>query len=175
MILTDVMIRTSDQVLSMDSRLVDALNYSTKKNDKIPLVYRYLHNPNEEFIVDETNKIGNISNIRKTSKGYIGDVEIHDIIKLAINYQGTIDNLLVTYNTNIGRFEVNAFIIYDKIAKSECDKRKKDRLNNINRRLPRPGEVPFSSSYDNIDVKRACEALIEEYNKHMASQENKKN
>lgn len=159
-----VIIRTKEQLTNMNHVLVNALNNLAKSNKEIPIIYQYLHNPNEEVIVDVDNTIGTARNIIIDGKGdIVCNVKIRDLMKIASNYQGVIDNILATMNPNNNECEVNAFIIYDKFAKQEIMDRKKLMQNNSD--LARPGDIPFVSEYGADMLKEVSETLLEEYKK----------
>lgn len=148
-----VIIRTFDQIRMMDENLVKGLT-SIKPFDKIPLIYNYLHNPNNELVIDNSNRIGTVTNVRVNDKGdIVGDIDILDILKLASNFEGVIDNIAASINPTNGEVTVNAFIIYDIVAKNKIKEGK--RLKH--------GEIPLMSTTDPEMMKEVSEKLVEEY------------
>lgn len=167
MSLSPVIIRTAKKFESMNEMLIEAINNLIKSKKEIPLIYEYLHNPNKELIIDSDNKIGTISNVRKDKKGnIIGDVAIYNILKLANNYQGCIDNLTASYHPDTKQIEIDAFIIYDKTAKENI-KSKRNQISD----LSKPGEAALMSEYGPEMMKDISDALIEEYNKLVSTKQ----
>ena len=167
MVIGNIVIRDISQLCSMDNRLADALKNLTFKKQTIPLVYQYLHNPNKTFIIDIDNTIGKVFNIRRSSNGIIADIQLNDVLTYASNFTGKIDNMMADFNPNTNEIEIKAFIVYDKVGKENCIKQK---TQSLNKQLPKPGEIPFMPSKDNLDMKCISEELINEYNKFISSQ-----
>lgn len=157
-------IRGVEQLESMDPRLTSALIALTKRPKlQIPLIYQYLHNPKESIVVDDDNKIGYVTEFKHTSIGIIGSVVL-DILKTNSNqFQGVIDNLMVTINPNTKNPECHAFIVYDKDAKVMIDSRKQEQLKDL--QLPKPGEIPLAT--EQVDMKDINKQLVEQFESAM--------
>ena len=164
--LNAVVIRTKEQLLSMNEYLVKGLK-SLKKTDEIPLIYNYLHNPKNELVVDSNNRIGMVTNIRKNSRGdIIGDVIISNILKLASNFVGVIDNIAASIEPSTNNIKINAFIIYDVEAKNKVTEIKK-KSNSI----AKLGEIPLMSNVDQDMMKEISDTLLNEYKNLVEKQE----
>ena len=170
-------IRTSEQMSKMDSRLVEALkNATSEKGRKIPVVYQYLHRPNEPLVVDVDNTMGEISNIRYNEDGNIvGDFHIINILKIASNFQGVIDNIAASPKPSSGKnpykFTLDACIVYDRVAKEEILRKKQEARNRISGRMAKPGEVPIvASGYGMPTLKEISEKLVDEFEKQVSEQ-----
>ena len=177
-----LVIRAEKQLKNMDSRLVEALKNSIGENYKaIPVVCQYLHKPGEELVVDSDNTIGKVTNIRFNGKGdVVGDFEIMNILKIATNFQGTVDNIAASAKPNgkgDPKFAVDALIIYDKLAKEEILRKKRDMERQLMEsdfctRLAKPGEIPIvpsatgkASVAELLDV---TEKLVDEFKNRVA-------
>ena len=162
----EIVIRSKEQLKNMNPVIIEALQNAQKFHKEIPLIYQYLHNPNKPLIVDNENKIGMVTNIHKSTYGdYVGTVSIQNILALASNFDHTIDNLGVSNHSDTGRFEVDAFIIYDKHAKNDVKVRneKLESLSNI----PKTGEIPIMSQHNPKMMKEIADQLVDEYKKLM--------
>lgn len=170
-----VTVRTREQLTNMNVQLVDALKYeiNRRRGKRIPIIYQYLHNPNVPLVVDRDNTIGYIDNIRKDKDGNIvADLEMLNLLKIASNYQGIIDNIAASFKPNEKRITIDAFIIYDKVAKEEILQRKKERQTSMENRLAKPGEIPFMVSSDsNEAVHSITDKLMVEFNKRMSEEQ----
>lgn len=167
-----ITIRTKEQEQKMNPSLQDALS-NLLKNPKreIPLVYQYLHNPNAELIIDSDNRIGTITNVRRSRDlDIIGDVSINSILKLASNFDGEVDNMMASYHQKTSRIEIDAFIIYNKMAKEEIQIKKKYQENRINS-LSKSGEIPIMSHNGTDVMKEVSETLLKEY-ENMINEQN---
>lgn len=159
----NISIRTKKQMNKMDARLVDALHHLLQESVEIPLVYQYLHNPKKEFIIDSDNRIGTVKNITKMENGdIVGDVSIKNILKIASNFNGVIDNMVATVNPKTNSMEIIAFIIYDKHAKEEIVSKNVRRFVDATK-LPKSGEIPIMTQYGNDMMKEVSKTLISEY------------
>ena len=168
-----VIIRTKAQEGKMNPALQEALSFLLKnRHKKVPLIYQYLHNPKAELVVDADNRIGTITNVRRNSNGdIVGDVTINDILRLASNFTGVIDNMAASYHQESNHPEIDAFIIYDKTAKDEI-KVKRTRTGNL-APLAKPGEIPIMAQ-DGVDVMReVSEKLLKEYENMIEKQDSK--
>lgn len=164
MSLNNVIIRTKEQLKVMNEHLREALYNKTRSSEPTPLIYQYLHNPKNEFIVDNDNTIGSIVNIRKNKNGdIVGDVNINSILKLANNYQGCIDNMMGLFNPDTSKFEIVAFVVYDKAAKELIDNKPKNAV--------KPGVIPFMSGVDPVTMKEVSETIMGEYKKLVDSEQ----
>lgn len=164
--LNPVIIKTRDQLKKSNESIVSAINKLLMQNKRIPLVYQYLHTT--PFVLDPSNIIGDVYNVRKDKNGnVIGDVKLYPISNHAHHYQNTIDNILVVDNPKNGEFEVNVFIVYDKEAKRELIEKRNHAANG----LPKSGSIPFMSPYGPELMKEITETLTEEYEKLVAGQQ----
>lgn len=162
-----VTIRTKEQMENMDERLVSALKSLETDNREIPLAYQYLHNPNKEFIVDSDNRIGTVTNIRKSDNGdIVGAVNIISILKIASNFTGTIDNMVATLDPKANHVKIDAFIIYDKHAKDEIISKNVRRVVSPDR-LARAGEIPIMSNMGADVMQEVSKTLLSEYESMM--------
>lgn len=169
-----VKIRTKMQESKMNPTLRDALSFLMKNPHKeIPLVYQYLHNPNVELVIDSDNRIGTITNVRRDKDGdIVGDVSINNILKLASNFVGVIDNVAASIHPNTNRIEVDAFIIYDKAAKDEI-RIKRDFQRRKMASLAKAGEIPIMSSNGADTLREVSEKLMKEYENMIMEQDSK--
>jgi hypothetical protein len=176
MTIEGVVIRTANQQKKMNQELVRALHGANKNSKGIPVVYQYLHNPNEPLIVDSDNTMGYVYNVRRNHRGdVIGDVEIMQLLRIAVNWQGVIDNIAASpKQEQNNQYTVDAFIVYDIAAKARIDKKREEQKlvhpMGVNR-LAVAGEIPFMpSADDNSFIKEASEKLTEEYKNCFAKQ-----
>lgn len=162
----DITIRSKEQLKSMNPIIVEALQNASKTNKEVPLIYQYLHNPNKPLIVDSENKIGTISNIHKAVDGdYVGVANIKNILALASNFEHVIDNLAVSLHSDTGKFEVDAFIIYDKHAKNDI-KVRNEKVEELSK-SPKYGEIPIMSQHSPTMMQDIANTLMDEYKKLM--------
>lgn len=173
---TSVTIRTKHQLEHMPQGLQVAIAEALKDRDRsYPVVYQYLHNPKEPLIVDADNTMGHLTNIQKNKHGdIVGDLSIILILKVASHFQGVIDNIAASYAAGTGVPTIDAFIIYDSIAKAEILRKKKEAEDDLNARLAKPGEIPFVASDDGIDMKEITGKLIREFEKVIGEQQEDK-
>lgn len=155
----------------MQEPLIYALKQLVKQNNiSVPVVYQYLHKPGVELTVTTDNTMGTISNIRMKNGAFIGDIEIYDILKIATNFTGVIDNLAVTSQQSSGKttYKVDAFIIYDKIAKERILQKKK----NMEERLAMPGNIPLISGEEtSVAIKDATKAILADFEQRFADKQ----
>lgn len=165
-----ITIRTRDREKTMNPALQDALSNLLKDPKKeVPLVYQYLHNPKEGLVVDSDNKIGIVTNVRRDSHwNIIGDVVINDILRLASNFVGEIDNMAASFNKVTHECNIDAFIIYDITAKNMVDERRSKQSIS----LAKYGEIPIMSQSDPDMMKEISKELIKEYENMMGQQTN---
>jgi hypothetical protein len=147
----------------MNPALVSALEECRVKGLRVPIVYQYLHNPNKQLEITQDNLVGYVSNIHYVTKGedslLIGDVEIDDLLRVAVNFEGKVDNMMAEADADGKSVHIKAFIIYNKIAKDIINKKKEDE---INKRLPRPGEIPYVGNHI-VDWTAVNESIAEEF------------
>jgi hypothetical protein len=175
MITENVVVRSVNQQRKMNKNVLDGLVLACKRNEPIPIVYQYLHNPNRPFRVDEDNTIGKAYYLNCVPGGdIVASVEINQMLRLSVNWQGVIDNVAVSYHPEIGKkgaFMVDAFIIYDAEAKAAIDKKKENTVASLNQKLAKPGVVPFVSSSDNdAFMKNAADTILKEFKKQAEKQ-----
>lgn len=175
MIVENVVVRSVKQQRKMNKNVLDGLILACKRNKPIPIVYQYLHNPNEPLIVDADNTIGKAYYLNCVPGGdIVASVEINQMLRLSVNWQGVIDNIAVSFHSDIGKkgaFMIDAFIIYDAEAKAAIDKKKENTVVSLNRQLAKPGVVPFVSSGDNnAIIKDATNTILEEFKKQSVKQ-----
>ena len=170
-----VTIRTKEQEKKMNQLLQNALSILMRNPHKeIPLVYQYLHNPNAELIIDADNRVGTITNVRRNRAGdIIGDVAINNILKIASNFVGEIDNMAASNHPDTRRVEIDAFIIYDKTAKDEIRVRKQNVLNGRMDAFAKSGEIPIMSRNGVDTMREISEKLVKEYENMTAEQHSK--
>lgn len=169
--LKGIVIRSKKQMDSMQEPLVHALKQLIKQtNISVPVVYQYLHKPGVELSVTTDNTMGSMTNIRMKEGAIIGDIEIYDILKIASNFTGVIDNLAVTsQQTGKGTtYKVDAFIVYDKVAKERILQKKK----NMEERLAMPGSVPLISGEEkSVAIKDATKAILADFERRFANEQ----
>lgn len=184
-----VTIRTEEQLKKMNPQLVEAIKNSIRNEGKpIPVVYQYLHKPGEELVIDSDNTIGKVTNMRFDGKGdVVGDIEIMNILKIAANFQGTVDNIVASVkpigNTGRTKLTVDGLIVYDKVAKEEILRKKREQQvlaeSDFCERLAKPGEIPIMPAVAEGDMsmtklKDVSEKLIDEFKQRVAQSDNKK-
>ncbi len=160
----EVVIRTNRQLKSMNLAIVKALEDAAgMKKGRIPVIYQYLHKPGTPTIVDDTNIIGYITNIKKEKNGdIVGDIGIISLMKLAIHYQGVIDNICVSIDPSTKATKIDCFIVYDRSAKSEIDRLREEKKNP---RVFKRGEIPFVD--DGVGKQMALKKITEEIEKEL--------
>lgn len=163
-----IIIRSLEQQSKMKPEILQALKSLFNTNKTIPIVYQRLHKPGAPLIIDSDNKIGEMTNIRKENNGdIVGDVTVYNVLKLANNFDGAIDNIAASLNAKTGKARLDAFIIYDKVAKDEIRLLKSMNANG----LAKEGEIPLESSVKQEDLMAITDELMEEYRKLVASQQ----
>lgn len=163
-----IVIRSKKEQSKMNPEILQSLKSEFHSDKKIPIIYQRLHNPNEPLVIDSDNKIGQISNTRQSSNGdIIGDIQIFNVLKLANNFEGTIDNIAASLNLDTGKVNLDAFIIYDKVAKDELRLRKATKGFD----LAKEGEIPLESNIKQEDLVAINDKLMEEYRKLVESQQ----
>lgn len=171
--LKGIVIRSKEQMSSMQEPLVYALKQLIKQNNfSIPVVYQYLHKPGVELSVTTDNTMGMMTNFRMKNDAVMGDIEIYDILKIASNFTGIIDNLAVTTQQS-GKgttYKVEAFIVYDKVAKERILQKKK----NMEERLAMPGNVPLISGEEkSVAIKNATKEILADFERRFANEQPK--
>ena len=158
------MIRTESQLKKMNPSLQDAISFFFNyPHKKVPLIYQYLHNPTKELVIDCDNRVGTITNVRRNKKGdIVGDVTINDILKIASNFVGEVDNMAASFHEDSKRIEIDAFIIYDKVAKNEIRVNRENQQNKIGA-LSKVGEIPIMSQNSAETMREISEKLMKEY------------
>ena len=158
------MIRTESQLKKMNPSLQDAISFLLKNpHKKVPLIYQYLHNPTKELVIDCDNRVGTITNVRRNKIGdIVGDVTINDILKIASNFVGEVDNMAASFHEDSKRIEIDAFIIYDKVAKNEIRVNRENQQNKIGA-LSKVGEIPIMSQNSAETMREISEKLMKEY------------
>lgn len=170
--LKEIVIRSKEQMDSMQKEVRDALYHLVKQNNmSVPVVYQYLHKPGVELTVTTDNTMGMMSNIRMKDGAVVGDIEIYDILKIASNFTGVIDNFAISQNNKIPNkpvYAFDAFIIYDKVAKERILQRKR----NTEERLAMPGNVPLVSGEDaGIALQRATKEILADFERRFGKQQ----
>lgn len=172
-------IRTKEQLKTMNPRIEEAVRNSIRDGRAIPLVYQYLHKPGKELIINSDNTIGKVTNIRYDEHGdLVGDVEIIDILKIASNFVGVVDNLMASpkpmHSERDGyRLTLDGLIVYDKFAKDDILARKRRMLeSDFAGRLARPGEIPIMpTSSDKLTMREVTNKLVDEFKNRVEKQE----
>lgn len=104
--------------------------FSNPPKEPIPLHYQYAQSKDKTTSLPQSTKIGEITNIHVKDEQFVCDVIVHDLIKLAHNFDGVIDNYRVKVTRGAGSeriLEFIYFIIYDKKFKQEVDEYEKRR------------------------------------------------
>lgn len=176
--LSAIVIRSKEQLSFMQKEVRDALLYLVKQdNMSVPVIYQYLHKPGVGVDVTVNNTMGMMTNIRMRNGAIIGDVEIYDLLSIASNFTGVIDNFAITcYRKEEGHYrgtqhmayKFDAFIIYDKTAKERVLRNKK----NMEERLAMPGVVPLMSDEDaGVALKKASEEILEDFRRRFGDKQ----
>lgn len=174
--LNNIVIRSKKQMESMQKEIRDALYYLVRKdNMSVPVVYQYLHKPGVELVVTPENTMGVMTNIRMEDGAIIGDIEIYDILKIASNFTGVIDNFAISRHSRDSNKPVYAFdalIIYDKVAKERILQRKR----NMEERLAAPGSVPLVSGDDTgIALQKATKEILADFERRFKNEQSSNN
>lgn len=122
----DVVIRTKDQLNSMNKELSNALHTAFDARGWVyksyPLVYQFNKGRDGESMRHEIgDEVGFIENIHFSDGNLIGDVVTLDCIRKSCNFNNTIDNFVIS-KTTIGdmiSYNIEHFIIYDNIIRKQ--------------------------------------------------------
>ena len=126
MIIKNGIIRKKDELVNIRKEIVTALNTLVGHKDiKINIVYEYLHTRNGASASSGSDCIiGYVDNIQLSSNGdIVGDFHINDLLKLANNFTGSIDNIVCGVVDIKGKinYMISNFVIYDRFAKEVID------------------------------------------------------
>lgn len=123
---TDVVIRRQSDVDLLDPRVVAAFHNVDKKTE-IPIYYKYCQDQSNAAEVSQDQFIGKALRVRENVEGdIVCDVIINDALSLAENFQGVIDNFVVSVAPDKNgnqRPTLLHFFIYDKNFKAQVDQR----------------------------------------------------
>lgn len=177
--LNGVVIRSKEQMTTMQKELRDALLQIVKQDNlSVPVVYQYLHKPGVEISATTENTMGMMRNIRMKDDAIVGDIEIYNILKIASNFTGVIDNLAVSAsmrNTKSTKpaYKLEALIVYDKVAKERILQKRK----NMEERLAMPGNVPLISGEEKgVAIQNATKEILADFERRFAKEQpNKSN
>lgn len=123
----DVLIRS---VAYLDKRDKSLVNSFLARKEKIPIYYHYCQTDTPPVNLNENNLIGYATNLHVDNGLLLCDVEIIHLLKLANNFDGTIDNFVLSINRQSDNFyTIDKFIVYDKEFKRKVDAKMNERVN----------------------------------------------
>lgn len=124
-----VIIRTAEKLDRM-GEIGEAVKILAKdgklEGKSYPVVYQFAKGMNGESVRHTSDDvIGNVSNVRIMEEGLVGDVEIIFPNRNARNFDGTIDNLVVSKRPDLPKnamYDLSHFVVYNAEAKQFAKK-----------------------------------------------------
>lgn len=156
----NIIVRKKEQLVSMNPEIVSTLKTACRKQESCSLIYQPLQSKEatKDLVIDSSNRIGTIYNLRlDKEENVICDLEVFDLMKLASNFNGVIDNLIIqkvlpNKSSNHYRLKIVAFVIYDVELKEKIDNQLKQRAMTA---MPKFGDVALPKDQINPLVANA--------------------
>ncbi|WP_304411288.1 hypothetical protein [Bacteroides acidifaciens] len=141
----EVVIRTMEQIDSMGEtgKAIKEIAGHNLFKPKYPLIYQFKKGvPGESMSHDERDVIGDVSDVRLTSEGLIGNVNITIVAANAVHFDGTVDNFVISKTLGAPvLYELKHFVVYNKKAKEIANREKEYEDNTVKKLYNAPKEV----------------------------------
>lgn len=140
-----VVIRTMEQIDSM-GETGKAIKEIASKNlfkPKYPLIYQFKKGvPGESISHDEKDVIGDVCDVKLTSEGLVGNVNITIVAANSVHFDGSIDNFVISKTLGESNlYDLKHFVIYNKKAKELANKEKEYEDSTVKKLYNAPKEV----------------------------------
>lgn len=131
----DILIRSVAYLNNNDKELVSSF---LARKEKVPIYYQYCQSTADTAVdLPQDNLLGYATNLHVDNGMLLCDVEIIHLLKLANNFDGSIDNYVLSINRSGDKsaYCIDKFIVYDRNFKKKVEDKMEERMNELSKRV----------------------------------------